>query len=105
MQFVIMAYDGKDEGALERRMAVRPDHLANIKKVKETGSVICAGGITNEAGNLVGSMLVMEFASRELLDNYLKTEPYVIHGVWQDITVESCNVLIQNDGPYIPAAR
>ena len=48
MQFVITAYDGKDEGAYERRMAVRPQHLESIKRVKETGSVVCAGGITNE---------------------------------------------------------
>ncbi len=97
MQFIINAYDATDEGALDRRMAVRPDHLENIKKVKERGSVICAGGMTSPEGRVIGSFLVMEFATREMLDDYLKTEPYVVNGVWEKITVESCNVVIMND--------
>lgn len=97
MQFLITAYDGKDEGALARRMAVRGDHLQNIQKVKEKGSVRSAGGILNEAGQPIGSFLAMEFATRELLDEYLATEPYVLHNVWQDIQVVPCNVVILND--------
>lgn len=97
MQFIITAYDGKDEGALERRMNARPAHLANIAKVKETGSVVCAGGITNEEGKPVGSFLVMEFADRKLLDAYLEAEPYIKTGVWQEVKVETVNVVIMND--------
>lgn len=97
MQFFITAYDGKDEDALNRRMSVRPDHLENIKKVKETGSVVCAGGITNEKGLPIGSYLIMDFPSRELFDQYLENEPYIIHKVWQDVKVETCNAVIVND--------
>ena len=49
MQFMITAYDGTDSEAMERRMKVRPLHLANITKVKD-GKVVCAGGILNEEG-------------------------------------------------------
>ena len=97
MQFLITAYDGKDEGALERRMSVRPAHLEGIKKVKEYGSVVCAGGITNEKGLPIGSFLVMDFASREVLDQYLENEPYVVNKVWVDIKVETVNTVIIND--------
>lgn len=97
MQFIIKAYDAKDEGALARRMAARPDHLANIKKVKETGSVVCAGGITNPEGKPIGSFLVMDFASRALLEDYLAREPYIRCKVWEDITVDTCSVVIMND--------
>ena len=100
MQFAITAYDGKDEGALERRMAVRPQHLENIARVKETGSVVCAGGITNEAGQLVGSVVVLDFDTKEQFDDYMESEPYIKAGVWQDITVNTVNVLIVNDEPY-----
>ena len=48
MQFIINAYDYTDKDALERRMAVRPRHLENIKKVMENDRVICAGGLTDE---------------------------------------------------------
>ena len=57
----------------------------------------CAGGITNEAGQLVGSMLVVSFDTREQLDEYLKTEPYVVNNVWQDIRIDTCNVAIKDD--------
>ena len=60
MQFVIYAHDGTDEGALERRMSVRAQHLENVSKIKEKGSVVCAGGITDETGKLVGSVLILD---------------------------------------------
>lgn len=94
MQFIITAYDGKDDGALERRMSVRAQHLENIKKVN--GRVVCAGGIIEDA-KPIGSFLVMEFESRALFDEYLATEPYVKANVWQNIKVECCNVVIMND--------
>ena len=100
MQFLIKAYDGTDSDALNRRMSVRPDHLENITKVKEKGKVVCAGGILNEAGSPIGSFLVMDFETREMLDDYLKTEPYVLNNVWQDIKVEICNTVIINDEFY-----
>lgn len=100
MQFVIMAYDGKDEGALDRRMSVRPRHLENVARVKERGSVVCAGGLTDENGRMIGSVLVLDLPSRAALDEYLASEPYVVSGVWQDIKVETCNVVLAGDEPY-----
>ena len=96
MQFVINAYDGKDDGAFERRMSVRPQHLENIARLNEAGHVICAGGMTNSEGKLTGSVLIMEFDSRDQLDEYLKNEPYVKANVWDDIKVEPINVVIAN---------
>ncbi len=95
MQYLVTAYDGQN--MLKERMRVRPRHLENIKKVKEYGSIICAGGILDEDGNVVGSVLVMEFRSRELLDRYLDSEPYIAEQVWEKVTVESMNVVIVND--------
>ena len=97
MQFIITAYDGKDENALARRMEARPRHLENICMVTKTGKVVCAGGITDEEGKPIGSFLILEFPSRELFDEYLKNEPYVTSKVWQDIKVETCNVVILDD--------
>lgn len=97
MQFLIKAYDGTDKDALARRMSVRPDHLKSIERVKETGSVICAGAILGSDGKPAGSFLIMEFDSRKLLDDYLANEPYVINKVWQDISIEACSTVIMND--------
>ncbi len=92
MQFLITAYDGKEEGALERRMAVRPEHLENMQKLYASGNVKTAGGILNDAGKLAGSFLVMEFGNREEFDAYLREEIYVKAGVWKEIRVEECRV-------------
>ena len=69
-----------------------------IDKLKEY--LYCAGGILNEAGSPIGSFLVMDFEKKEMLDDYLKTEPYVLNNVWQDIKIEICNTVIINDEFY-----
>lgn len=97
MQFLVTAYDGKDEGALERRMSIRPQHLENMTKVKEKGRVLCAGGIKDSDGRPIGSAMIMEFADKAAFDEYLKSEPYVVNHVWQDIKVELISVVIMND--------
>ncbi|MCR4766053.1 MAG: YciI family protein [Bacteroidaceae bacterium] len=92
MQFVIKAYDG--EGMLDKRMEVRPRHFEGMDRMKE--HLVCAGGILDEAGKLKGSLLVMEFQSREELDAYLAQEVYVVEHVWQKIEVDQMNVAYLN---------
>lgn len=92
MQFLITAYDG--EKMLEKRMEVRPQHLENMSKVN--GKVLCAGGILDEDGKMKGSVLILDFSSRDQLDAYLKTEPYIIENVWERVTVEPMNVVLLN---------
>ena len=92
MQVMIKAYDGA--GMLEKRMEVRPRHLENIAKVK--GKVLCAGGLLDHEGKMKGSVLIMEFESWDLLDEYLNTEPYIVEKVWKKVEVESMNVVILN---------
>lgn len=89
MQFVITAYDG--EGMLAKRMEVRPLHLEGMERLKD--HLVCAGGLLDDAGNLKGSVLVMEFPNREELDEYLTNEIYVKEHVWERITVERMNVV------------
>ena len=92
MQFIITAYDG--EGMLERRMRVRPRHLENLGKIK--GRILCAGGLLDKEGKMKGSVLIMEFENRDMLAEYLKTEPYVVEGVWEKVEAEPMNVVLLN---------
>ncbi len=92
MQFIIKAYDG--ENMLEKRMAVRPRHLENISKVK--GKVLCAGGLLDEEGKMKGSVMIMDFESKAMLDEYLSSEPYIIEHVWEKVEAEPMNVVILN---------
>ncbi|MCR4891168.1 MAG: YciI family protein [Lachnospiraceae bacterium] len=92
MQFLIRAYDG--EGKLDKRMEVRPRHLEGMKGL--SGHIISAGGLLDEEGKMKGSALIMDFESREELDEYLANEPYVLEKVWEKIEVEPINVVIAN---------
>ena len=91
IQFVVKAYDG--EGMLTKRMEVRPRHLEGMKNLGK--HVVCAGGLLDDDGKMKGSMLVMEFESREELDDYLANEPYVQEKVWERIEIERINVVIR----------
>lgn len=92
MQFIIKAYDG--EGMLEKRLDVRPRHLEGMNKLSD--HIICAGGLLDEEGKMKGSALIMEFDSRQELDEYIKNEPYVLEGVWEKIDIDTMNVVIAN---------
>lgn len=90
MQFVIIAHDAK--GMLEKRLEVRPRHLENLANTN--GKVLAAGGMLDENGKPNGSAVIAEFESREALDEYLKTEPYIQAGVWEKVEVTPMNVAI-----------
>ena len=87
MQFLVVARDGTDEGALARRRKTRPTHLESIAPLVEAGSVLVGGAILDEVGEMISSMLLVEFPDREGVDAWLAGDPYVTDGVWQDIEV------------------
>jgi uncharacterized protein len=88
MQFLLVAYDGLDAGALERRMKVRGNHLEKIEHLKRTGEFLCGGAILDDNGKMIGSMILYEFPDRQALDERLKSEPYLTDGVWEKIEIK-----------------
>ena len=90
MQFMIKALDG--ENKLARRMEVRPRHLEGMEKLRS--HIICAGGLLDNEGKMKGSVLILDFPSRDDLDSYLASEPYVVEQVWAEIEIETMNVVI-----------
>lgn len=87
MHYLIIAHDGTDKGALDRRLAVRPKHLEIAKAMAEAGTLLEGGALLDEEGRMIGSMAIVDFPHREDLDHWLATDPYVTGGVWQDIQV------------------
>ena len=87
MQFMVTAYDGKDEGALDRRMSVREAHINGANQLKEAGHLIAGGAILDDAEQMIGSTMFVEFDSKVELDQWLASDPYVTGNVWQDISV------------------
>ncbi len=92
MQFLIYAFDGTDEKALDRRLAAREDHLESIKQRVALGEHLFGTAILNDDGKMIGSMMVVEYPSKKELDNWLNEEPYVLSNVWEKIEIHPCRV-------------
>jgi uncharacterized protein len=91
-QYIITAYDGSDENALERRMSVRPFHLEGVKKLKEKGNFIIGGAILNDDGKMIGSTMILQFEDPKELQDWIDQEPYIQQKVWEKFEVKPFRV-------------
>jgi uncharacterized protein YciI len=90
---MVIAYDGTDEQALERRLASRGIHLELAKEMFARKRWLYAAGILDDDGKMIGSMIVCDFPSRAALeDEWLNQEPYVIGNVWQRVEIHRAQV-------------
>ena len=92
MQYLVIGKDGKDKKASGRRMAVREAHLELGDEMEKLGNRWYGCVILDDDGKMIGSMAVMDFATDEEFQEWLKKEPYVIGDVWKTIEVYKCNV-------------
>ncbi len=92
MHFIITGRDGSDPGALTRRMKAREEHMRGVDELVREKRLLYAAAMLDEAGSMIGSTMIVDFASREELDRYLKKEPYVTGDVWQSIEVAPCRI-------------
>jgi uncharacterized protein len=92
MQFNIYALDYTDVDALNRRMAVREQHLAGAKKLRENGNLLIGGALLDDEGKMIGSSMVLQFETEVEFYDYLKQEPYVSGVVWSNITIRKMRV-------------
>jgi hypothetical protein len=103
MTFLVLAYDGVDAGAPARRAAARPAHLASTRVLRGAGHFLDGGAILNDGGEMVGSMLLMEFANRAEFDDWLAADAYTVGGVWKDVTVRPFRRVPPDMGELPPA--
>ncbi|MCL2588840.1 MAG: YciI family protein [Oscillospiraceae bacterium] len=88
MRFVLLGFDGKDEGAMDRRMAARPEHMEIMLKFKEAGTLKYSGPLLDDDGKMIGSLMIHEYPSEQALrDDFLANEPYALQGVWETVTI------------------
>ncbi len=88
MQFVVIGHDGKDDKAIERRLAAREAHLATFKENHAKGVLLYAVALLDDQGKMNGSVIVCDFASEEALKKeWLDTEPYVLGKVWESVEI------------------
>jgi len=81
VKFVILGTDGP-EGAAKRTL-YRQAHLQRLEQWAQQGKVILAGPLTDKPGSLI----VVEAESLEEVQTFSQGDPYMINGVFQEITV------------------
>jgi uncharacterized protein YciI len=96
MQFVVIARDGTDAEAPARHQKAREAHLANVAKLKDPEKMLMGGAMLNEAGTMIGSVMVFDFPDRARLEAWLKNDPYSTGGVWQSLEIKSFRVAVKN---------
>ncbi|HNB02618.1 YciI family protein [Nitrosomonas sp. wSCUT-2] len=92
MLYMINGEDVPD--SLEKRMAVRSQHLSRIQALQDEGRLILAGpfpaidSLEPGPAGFSGSLIVAEFESLEAAKTWANADPYVSAGVYQKVTVK-----------------
>ncbi|MEY3219130.1 MAG: hypothetical protein RIT27_487 [Pseudomonadota bacterium] len=91
MLYAIMGEDV--ENSLEKRLAVRAEHLARLEVLQHEGRLILAGPFPlwdNEdlSNGVSGSLIVAEFSSLEDAQNWATADPYFVTGVFKNVSVK-----------------
>ena len=82
MLFIINAMD-KDDGAALRQ-ATRPAHFEYAEK---SGQVRLGGPYLDHAGNMIGSMIILEAESLAAAEEWARNDPYAKAGLFQSTSV------------------
>ena len=88
--FLVTAYDADGHETRAKRAAARDAHLAGIQQLMEGGQFLFGGGLLDDDGEVVGSVLVMAFPDRAAFDAWKDSDPYTVTGVWGRVEVQSC---------------
>lgn len=91
-QYLIIARDGDDQEALERRMKARPSHFDGARQLKLDGQFIIGGAILDDNGKMTGSMMIVQFETEDELLQWMRNEPYITGNVWQTIEIKPFRV-------------
>ncbi|CNH08532.1 YciI family protein [Yersinia pekkanenii] len=92
MLYVIFATDVPD--SLEKRLSVRPAHLARLQALQDQARLLTAGpnpaidSAEPGAAGFTGSTVIAEFASLEEAKNWANDDPYIAAGVYQSVSVK-----------------
>lgn len=81
-------------GTLDKRLEVRPRHLARLEQLKAEGRLLLAGphpAIDNEnpgPAGFTGSLVIAEFESLPAAESWAKADPYLEAGVYARVQVK-----------------
>ena len=83
--YIVICKDKKN--SLKKRLENRKMHLDHLKKINK--QVLLAGPMINKNQSPKGSVLILNFENKEKLKKFLKADPYVKVGLFEEITIEN----------------
>ena len=89
MSHLLLEYDLVDD-YLERRAALREDHLALARAAHERGELLLAGALPDPFDRA----LLVWTAPREVVERFAADDPYVRHGLVRAWRVRPWNVVV-----------
>ena len=95
---MLYSFVGTDvENSLAARMAARPAHVERLIELKNQGRLIVAGpnpaidsSDPGESG-FSGSIIIAEFASLDDAKEWANQDPYILTGVYDNVSVKPFN--------------
>ena len=98
MLYSIVGIDVKN--SLQARLAARPEHVERLIDLKNKGRLIIAGpnpaidsSDPGDAG-FSGSIIVAEFDSLQMAQEWADHDPYLLGGVYDSVTVKPFNMVL-----------
>jgi uncharacterized protein YciI len=98
MWYAVISED--HEESLDNRLAARPDHVARLKLLADTGRLLVAGphpavdSPDPGPAGFTGSLVVVEFDSLENAQAWADDDPYIAAGVYRKVTVKPFNPVL-----------
>jgi uncharacterized protein len=89
MNHWILFYDYVDD-YMERRTAIRPAHFAVATKFVDAGHLVLAGAYADPPD---GAALVFRADDRSTVEDFVRSDPYVEHGLVTDWRIRQWNVV------------
>ena len=92
MYYAIISQDVPD--SLEKRLSVRPAHIARLQALQDEGRMLLAGPHPKidspdpGPAGFTGSLIVAEFESLEAAQQWADADPYIAAGVYEKVIVK-----------------
>ncbi|PZQ56000.1 MAG: hypothetical protein DI570_21415 [Phenylobacterium zucineum] len=83
--FAVHCLDKAD--ALQVRLGAREAHLAYVRE--RLDQVKLAGPLLDDAGEMAGSLLILDVADKAAAEAFNAGDPYTLAGLWQRVDVKS----------------
>jgi hypothetical protein len=81
-------------GALELRMATRPEHLAYLES--EQARLVLVGPVLDPAGQPCGSLLVVDVADRAAAEAFAAADPYARAGLFESAVIRPFRLVFKD---------